>query len=481
MSQTERLRPAAIAVMWTAWRGGFAGETSSAEMSPPRKPIDRFSWELLQILGDSLTQPRLNRDAFDLRVVATLSRKHHVRHLLFRDYRLEEQRWVATLADGTTLNFHDEATRYFYAHMTYRLALAPKPKQRPAEQHMTNMHRLFSLMCQHSASSQWRNVRTLRSLQRPARSSGHESFGAVSKALEQQREALEHKSLGELTLGRQRESGPLWLVLDDAAAEVPEQMSLLDVLNALPLPLSGSFSRDPDIQKFLTRVLDSVNERYALVRGCGLSLDPWLERNHPSIGVLRQLRALRRASSALMNSAAGTRPAQAHRLAFMELKGKQKKYAGVKTIEELMRTEYGAQMLGLGPLSLDALGEQDSGSQGSGSQGSGLLSDAAALSDSSSEMSVLERNSAMVEWFDSAVEARPRLFPPVMRALFWAVLVEERGIDELVADGGFRQLLDANGEFLGLDDSSLEAALRRKALEVVRSAKSSRLRAVTGR
>lgn len=50
--------------------------------------VDKLAFDLLIILGDALTEPTLNQERLVLRILLTLSKKHYVNELLFRDFNL---------------------------------------------------------------------------------------------------------------------------------------------------------------------------------------------------------------------------------------------------------------------------------------------------------------------------------------------------------------------------------------------------------
>ncbi len=136
---------------------------------------------------------------------------------------------------------------------------------------------------------------------------------------------------------RREQYGPLWLIRSPCVAEVPEELSLFEIAEALPVPLDARFTADADLQRLIVRVMDALNERYMLLRGCGLNPMFWHERDEPSIARLRDLKRLRQDADELLRFGIETSNVDAYQRTFNELKGGAKSFAGFPVVRRLRR------------------------------------------------------------------------------------------------------------------------------------------------
>ena len=155
-------------------------------------------------------------------------------------------------------------------------------------------------------------------------------------------------------LGVVSQYGPLWLIRPPCAAEVPEEISLFEIAEAVPVPLGSSFASDAELQRLIARVMDALNERYMLLRGCGLNPMFWHDRDEPSIARLRDLKRLRQAADELLRLGIEASNVEAYRRCFNELKGGAKSFAGFFQFrDDFASDEAGLSMLRYAALSLD--------------------------------------------------------------------------------------------------------------------------------
>jgi hypothetical protein len=267
------------------------------------RTLDRLAFDLLLILRDTLSNPQIDlrkkkdQDTLDVRLLALLSQPLYVRSLLWRDFRQDPaDKWhpAGRTAEGREFRIYDEANNYLYRVLHRRLRLIQQLKEQP-----TNMHLLLQALCRFGPTGQgWAQATILRDPSRSKNLGDNALFRCVAKALRQVRQHLRSDSSDRALLQRRRlEFGPLWLVVGDLAVEAPEELSLFEMLNAVPTPLPPAFAEDAEVQKRLRRVLEALNERYGLLRSCGLDPDSGLDCDDPSINVLKEIKELRQCAA----------------------------------------------------------------------------------------------------------------------------------------------------------------------------------------
>lgn len=308
-----------------------------------RSILDRFTLEMLKILHQQLQQKHLNGDAFVQQLYQVLRREPFKSQLLFRDFNA---------ASDETSDYH--ALLYISEILIlYRLKPANNLMGKPG-----NMLRLLEILLQQGhPQATWSQARIKRSPSAAANTPSPAAPPSLATQLQQQKLAQLRTKLAQLRTKlapnysaiacNQREKyGPLQLHIgNDAIAEIPEELSLYEVISLLPLPLADGFVQQELIQLALVRVLDALNTRYMLLRACGLHPEPWLHRDTPSIQQLKELRNLRKS---VMNEAAQQGIAQdekLYRTVFDQLKGDHKKLAGYESYQELRESEVGQRLI----------------------------------------------------------------------------------------------------------------------------------------
>ena len=313
------------------------------------KILYKLTLDLLSMLRDALTETTLNEDRLGLRILLTLSNQYYVNKLLFRDFNLSSDmvwsKWSfhPKLIDGkvSKARIHNQSLVYLETVLMRSLTLANNLKDQP-----TNMHRLLTKLGRYGhPESLWKSVELKRDNNQTPCGEENLFFQRVAKQLAAQCRQLGNSS-SEISQRRREQYGPLWLLLENCAAEVPEEFALFfDVLRALSLPLNPDFSDDRELQLLLNRVLESLNERYMLLRSCGLNPESWMERDELSINVLREMSQLRKLTQKIQVEDQTLYLESAYRQAFNQLKGEQKKFAGCHDFAEFAASEWGRIML----------------------------------------------------------------------------------------------------------------------------------------
>jgi hypothetical protein len=191
------------------------------------------------------------------------------------------------------------------------------------------MHLLLKKLCQYgNPESLWQSVELKRDKNQIPTDDDHFSFQRVAMQLAAQCRQLGNHG-NEISQRRREQYGPLWLSLEHGVAEVPAELALFfGVLEILPLPLNPDFADDPELQHLLSRVLESLNERYMLLRYCGLNPDPdrsnWMEREELSINVLREMSKLKKRVKDNLVADQEPHLELTYRQVFNQLKGEQK-------------------------------------------------------------------------------------------------------------------------------------------------------------
>ena len=426
--------------------------------------LDRLAVDVLGVLELCLSEAPLDHDRLQLALLATLSRRRYVVNLLYRDFRRDGESAVQRydLPDGTSIQIHDQAIVYLDKVLARRPKLARRLRETPG-----NMHLLLGLLARHSArGGGWADVEVRRDPDLEARGEDPDFLEPLARALAAQRQRL-GDDYGEDSARRRREHGPIWLVRGACAAELPEEMSLFEVLEATPVPLQADFADDPELQRMLARVMDSLNERYMLLRASGLDPDEWHDRDEPSIARLRELKQLRRPAEDLLRLQIETDVDAAYRRTFDELKGAAASLGGFASFDDFATSPVGQAILRHGVLSLDepvAGGDEDD----ERARHETIASEAPPV-----DAAVAERHDAGA-WTRRLLAAHPGWFDPVMAAFFTAVIGHGRPIHGadgeagLLDDLAFRRLVRAEPSLRDLTPGELAEELYERAQAIIR-------------
>ena len=310
----------------------------------PKKPpeiITRLARQLRKVIVDELTGTDVHsqrhplKDRFAIRLMQTLSASPLFREeLLFRDYHLDSaERWLDyVLPNGKSQKLHTESIYFVQAVLGRRLTIVSQHKSLP-----NNLHLLLLMLCRYSLDGQWLKARIKRRLGvLPVFQDSF--FLTVAKRL--QRQCAKLKPIGAVSCSIRERYGPLYLIAQHNHEELPEALSLFDVLDACPAPLNTALNLPPPwFLPLLERLLVSLNSYYGLLRSCGLPPQQWGET--VSIGKLTELKELKKTADAYLDSGGLTRLHDAYQQAFAELKP----CAGFADFYDFAGSAVGAAML----------------------------------------------------------------------------------------------------------------------------------------
>ncbi|MEZ5932619.1 MAG: hypothetical protein R3F54_11790 [Alphaproteobacteria bacterium] len=430
--------------------------------------LDRLAVDMLGLMERGLTLSEPDRDRFYLGILLTLSKQLYVSQLLYRDFRAAgDQQWHRYKLPGNkTAKVHEQSLVYLHQVLMRRLRLARRLKHEPG-----NMHLLLGQLARFGTRGDgWAAVELRRDPALEARDGAEDFRTPLAAALDAQRSAL-GDDFGDEARRRREEYGPLWLIRPPDAAEMPEEMSWFDVIDAVPVPLAAGFTGDVETQRLVVRVLDSLNERYTLLRSCGLDPERWHERDTPSIAKLRDLKRLRQQAEDYLRQSIEDEAVRAYRRAFAELAelaGSGGEIAGFDGFDDFATSEVGMAMLRYPVQSLDdAIGGEDDDDDRSRHD---LLADEDAVD---IEQRLGEREAAGA-WVTRLITDRPGWFDPAMRYFFEQVLgrgrplYPEEGDEGVLFDPDFLALVAGDDELAELDDEALAAALYRRAQKLIK-------------
>ena len=221
--------------------------------------LDRLAVDMLGLAENQLTARQFDRDRYYLSILLTLSKKLYISQLLYRDFRAAgDQQWHRyQLGANKVAKVHEQSIVYLHQVLMRRLKLAKRLKHEPG-----NMHLLLAQLARFGAEGgDWASVELRRDPAMRANDDDAAFSNLVATTLAAQRAAL-GDDFGNEARRRREEYGPLWLIRPPNAAEMPEEMSWFDVIDAAPAPLRAGFTADVETQRLVVRVLDSLNERY---------------------------------------------------------------------------------------------------------------------------------------------------------------------------------------------------------------------------
>lgn len=466
--------------MWDNRDIGLAARFGSGAGGVPRgnetmaKPIrgfqintilDRLALDILGILRQCLIGAPLDRDRLHLAILLTLSRRIYVDNLLYRDFRVDrDSQWYHwSLPDGSDARIHEQGIVYLHKVLARRPKLARRLRDEPG-----NMHFLFCFLCRYGPEQYgWRAVAIRRDKVMEARGEAPDFVDHLALELAAQRARLA-EAYGEESRRRRAEYGPIWLIRGDCSAEVPEEMSLFDVVEAAPLPLDPEFAEDHEVQRMVVRVLDALNERYMLLRACGLDPEIWHDRDEPSISRLRDMKQLRKPAEELMRLGIEDDNIDAYRRAFNDLKGREKQFAGCATFDDFATSEAGMGILRYASLSLDEpIATDDDGEEWARHE---TLADP----DAEDVAETVTRRRAAGQWIELLIEDRPDWFDPLMTHFFTEVLGRGRSLHAAPGESGvlddpeMRKLIDSYPELKALEEGALADELCQRAEAIIK-------------
>ena len=423
------------------------------------------------LLAEHLTPAARARDRVTLAVLLLFSgqspRSQYYRwNLLFRDFSGQEPDQEIPLPNCKTTTIPAEAVRYVDEVLWLRrLTLANNLKERPG-----NIHLLLERGCQLNAEpAPWGDAAIALTASEPAAAP---AMGRTAKVLAQQCSRL-GEEYGDISKRRRAEFGPLWLGAAGERAEVPEEMSLDNVIEAAPLPFRQGFHQDKEFAKRLLRVIEALNERYMQLRACGLKPETWLAQDRPSINQLAELRSLRLAVQRLEQQ--GISPVPAFQQAFAEglAAAGGKKFGEFSSFEEFFDDAVGVEMTRRGSLAA-AAGERnrpvavaldDADDEPELEQEDEDEADSGGDQEEDGEgfyPEEVDEELDIKKTFTSLPDLFPREFTPVMRHYFQKVLAlggEPELQKAALRDPEFKAVVAADGRYRDLTGDGLQDAL----------------------
>lgn len=436
-----------------------------------RTVVDRLCVDLLRILAQEFASTARG-DRCVLALLVTLSRRVYREGLLYRSQgEVAADAWLNLPSpDGAPVRIHQRALSYYDLVLGRRLSLARRLGTQP-----TNMHRLAEALLRHApADHPWKDARIARQHDAGGAAPASANDGGAAMAFARAARPLQRqiKALGDdysaVSVTQRAAAGPITLIAKGGSAEMPEELSLFDVLDLVPRPLDPAWLNDSDVQKLLARCLDSLNERFMLLRGCGLDPDDWYQRDEPSIAVLRDLRRLKQTARQLESAEAGMTWPIACRSAYERLAEPGKSFAGSRDFAELSRSEWGMTVLGGAMLSLDQpLGDgENAGHLGD------LLPDPGAEGD----FAAAEARIDLIAWVERLDQRPNSPFTPALRLFFRDVLAQDKALfappsgayPGLLQHGELREALDADPVYAALDERARAERLYHDAERLIR-------------
>lgn len=423
--------------------------------SRPPEIITHFARQLSHILAEHLVDPgRGNnrhpfRDRFALKLMLSLSQARLYREeLLFRDYSQQrDDLWVDyVLPGGGTQKLHTESIFYVGLVLGKPLQLVAKHKSLP-----TNLHLLLLMLCRYSLDTHW--LRTwVKRKHEPATDIHEAFFNPVAKLLKGLCQRL--KIVGPLVQTYQQRYGALYLTTGQNRAEIPAEISLLDVVEIVPCPLNAAIKLLPAwYPALMERILLSLNEAYGLLRSCGLPPQEFWDEL--SVGKLRELKQLKALAEPYLESSVKNSRHDAFEQAFATLQDKKNttqdqatqnklsKIAGFDSFLAFAGSKVGARMLRIFPDSLNPDDEEEA-----------PIPDPQGPPENNSE----ELRQALSAFLEAHIES----FPPIIKYYYQHAVIEQQppnGAGSFLHNAEFRKLVAADKKFAALDDGQLQTQL----------------------
>lgn len=156
-----------------------------------------------------------------------------------------------------------------------------------------NIHKLLGCLCRYADDARitWKEARVERQFPASKPALAH----PITKALARQRQQLgTNYGPNSPSPGKREKYGPLWLLVNDTATEVPEELTLFEVVEATPTPLRAQAEQDTLLRKLFNEVIKSLEEEYEILLGCYVNPAEWFQQTNLSVDKLKKLRALRK-------------------------------------------------------------------------------------------------------------------------------------------------------------------------------------------
>lgn len=418
---------------------------------------DRLTLDMMQAVDNHGKSGVWSENRFLGDLIIRLSRSPYPQQLLFQNFSADDKEPVKLNGHPDTSTIRPESLTYVTQVMVLkRLQIAPVLMEKPGNMHLL----LKQLLDASSESSLWNGATILRRKEYDKTDNKNDQ---VSRKLKEICASL-GAEYSENSARRREEFGPLWMITENQAEELPEEMTLCQTLSAVQYPLTKNWRNHKEAQKLFSRVMVALNERYKLLRSCGLDPEKWIDRGELVTNKLNALAELRRLSRALVGQeVADEKKAyekdKAYEKAFETLKGKKKNFAGYTSFLAFQGSDVGADMMRQPTDSPELTLDPTSGELGP---------------DEADQQAAEKYNQQKIE---TSITNNPDLFVanPVMEYYFRyalgqriPVLEEEGG---LLSDPHFSTLLMADPEYAELDRKERAKKLYQNAKEIIKRGK----------
>lgn len=245
----------------------------------------------------------------------------------------------------------------------------------------------------------------------------------------------------------------MWAKCADVSLAAPEELSLLDALGALPIPIARAGESDGALKALWARVIKSLNERYGLLRSLGLAPDEWHEREGLSIKDLRELARLKGDASARIRRGETDSMEVACAASFA------RRVCGYDSFEALRASLLGQALFGHKPISFEAMVQQEPESRAH-IQGRSVDTFA-----EDGDLYDLDARANESQQLIGLVRQRAELFTPVTAYAFEQIISKQRPFftenDEtgVLDDLELRRLLKGEASYRGLRKRQLAQRL----------------------
>jgi hypothetical protein len=324
-------------------------------MAQPPRIITNFSIELSRILSDYLSNPEIEdkriplKDRLAIKLMLTLNKQVYRDKLLFRDFSKNPsdlfEKYVTS--NGSIKKLHIESIYYTQDVLAKRLTIVSKHKSLPS-----NLHLLLLMLFRYSEDDKWLKTRIKRKKTHTCINDLY--FKRTANILKRQCNQL--KCVGSVSKTYREKYGIFHFISGNNSTELVEEISLFDVVEVIPTPLKKSLTKFPRwYAPLLERIVLSLNEKYALLRSCGLPPDLW--HDELSVSKLRALKQLKKMADSYKKSAQKNDVYSVYQQAFLTLLNEKTKVAGFEDFISFSHSSVGRALLKMETVSIDGENE----------------------------------------------------------------------------------------------------------------------------
>ncbi len=336
-------------------------------MAQPPRIVTDFSKDLGGILADYLSNPELEdkriplKDRLAIKLMLTLNKKIYRDKLLFRDFSQKPSDLLEDymIPDGSTKKLHIEAIYYTQDVLAKRLTIVSKHKSLP-----NNLHLLLLMLFRCSEDDNWLRTR----IKRKKTSTCINDLYFKRTANKLKRQCKQLQKVGAVSKNYREKYGMFHFISGNNSAELVEEISLFDVIEAVPTPLKKSITKFPLITnetkkqhwyfRLLEHILLSLNEKYALLRSCGLPPFYWHESGL-SVSKLRALKQLKKMADLHQINGQQKDNYSAYQQAFLTMQNEKNKVAGFEGFIAFSHSAVGKALLKQDTVSFDGENEEN--------------------------------------------------------------------------------------------------------------------------